>query len=292
MNRSCLFGLALVGGFSFIAHARDEVLLGVLEEPQCKDGGSTYVRALYVKTKGEWQPINTATASAGRIPKKISWVVSLDGKKIGDVETDDPGFNTDYDWTYPRDRLLNVVPSRNNPSIPNRSQSFGGWCTAPKNRPLVVVVHGSVSNPDNWKPFLPYKEQVIQLFSQFKARNGEAFICPDPNADSGVRFKYGAKDVRAVKGYKSRNGHRLITLAFKPRKDKCDAPDDGWNTQTFLIDGRTTYVGANVTLVDAGDYDADGASDLLFWHSGYNKDGYILLSPIIGGRSEYLWSYH
>lgn len=292
MNRFRFLGLAAIAGFPIITLAGNEALVGVLEEPQCKDGGGTYVRALYVKTNGQWRPLNTASASAGYVPKRISWVVSLDGKKIGNIETDDLGFTTNYDWTYPRDRLLNVVPSNNNPSIPNRSKSFGGWCTAPKNRPLVVIANGSVADPDSWKPFVPSQEQVIQLFPQFKAHNGEAIVCPDPNAERGVRFKYGTKDVLPLKSYKSRKGQHLITLAFKPRKDTCDGPDDGWNTQTFLVDGKTTYVGANATLVDAGDYDADGTSDLLFWLSSYNKDGYILFSPGTGDRREYLWSYH
>lgn len=291
MNHFRFLGLAVIVCFPVIAHTGNDTLLGVLEEPQCKDGGGIYVRALYVKSNGGWQPLNTANASAGRIPKKTSWTVSLDGKKIGAAETDDPGFTTNYDWTYPRDRLLNVVPPTRYPTIPNQSQNFGGWCEAPKNRPLVVTAYGNVSDPDGWKPFMPTQKQAMQLFSQFKARNGEALICPDRNAD-GVRFQYDAKDVRPLKSYRNHKGWHLLTLAFKPRKDACGNPDDGWNTQTFLIDGKTTYVGANVTLVDAGDYDADGTSDLLFWYSGYNKDGYILLSPSIGGRSEYLWNYH
>jgi hypothetical protein len=149
-----------------------------------------------------------------------------------------------------------------------------------------------VSDPDDWQPFLPSPEQAAQLFSQFQKRTGDAFVCPDPNAEGGIKFAYGAKDVHALQSYKSRKSQRLVTISFKPRGDKCEGPDDGWDTQTFLVDERTTYVGANLTLVDAGDYDADGVSELLFWHSGYNKDGYSLFSPATSERAEYLWSYH
>jgi hypothetical protein len=287
-----LFGLIVLVCFSMTAHAGTEALLGILEEPQCKEGGVIHVRPLFMKNDASWQTLNTREASAGHLPKRINWVVSFDGKKIGDVETDDPGFSTNYEWTYPRDRLLNVVSTNSYSPVPNRGNNFEGWCAAPKSRPLVVVANGSVLDPDGWKPFSPPQELVGRLFSEFKARLGAPFICPNPDAEKGVRFKYGAKDVHLLKGYKSNRGQLLITLALKPRKDRCDGPDDGWNTQTFLVDSNTGYVGAGVNLVDAGDYDGDGTSELLFWFSGYNKDGYVLFSPTTGGRREFLWHYH
>ncbi len=293
--RSLIFAVLIA--LSLSTHAKEEMIVGVLEEPQCKDGGGIYVRALYAKVDSAWQPLNTAAASAGRIPPKTTWVVSLRGKRIGHVETEDPGFSTEYDWTYPRERLLSVVSAPGIPSVPNQSGSFAGWCTSPRIRPLVVLRGGNASDPDNWKPFVPSQRLASKLFVDFKARNGEAFICQDPSGDAGVPFGYREKNVYVMGGYKNAKGLQLVTLAFKPRKDKCDGLDDGWNTQTFLVGDKTIYVGANVTFVDSGDYGANGTSELLFWYSGYNKDGYILLSPRPDIpseylRSEYLWHYH
>jgi hypothetical protein len=39
------------------------------------------------------------------------------------------------------------------------------------------------------------------------------------------------------------------------------------------------------------DYD-EGQSELLFWYSGYNHDGYALFDSSLARRVDYLWSYH
>jgi hypothetical protein len=56
--------------------------------------------------------------------------------------------------------------------------------------------------------------------------------------------------------------------------------------------GPSRYLGADLTLVDAGDYDADGVSELLFWQTKYNEDGYVLFDSSFDARCEYRWSYH
>jgi hypothetical protein len=51
-------------------------------------------------------------------------------------------------------------------------------------------------------------------------------------------------------------------------------------------------LGSELSLVDAGDYDADGESELLFWYSGYNQDGYTLLFDGLRKQVSYRWKYH
>jgi hypothetical protein len=45
-------------------------------------------------------------------------------------------------------------------------------------------------------------------------------------------------------------------------------------------------------LVDAGDYDAGGWSEVVFWHSGYDEDGYSLLYRQFHERTDFFWIYH
>jgi hypothetical protein len=64
-------------------------------------------------------------------------------------------------------------------------------------------------------------------------------------------------------------------------------------TRWFLLHDETVdFIGSGMELVDAGDYDGDGRSELLFWHSGYNLDGYLLVFDDLRQKIEYVWSYH
>ena len=276
---------------SLNALAAGDTLLGVLEEPQCKDGGGLFVRVLFSKHDDDWKSLNTATAAPERFGDSATWTVTFDGRSIGSIRTTDPGLTTDYAWSYARDRLLNVSPDQKSPHISNKNEQFAGWCSAPRVRPLVVVANGSAADPDLWKPIPASANKITGLFRQFREHAGDAVICPR-DSDEAVKFDFGPGDIRVAKNYKDRSGRELVTLAFKPRNDKCDGPDDGWTTQTYFLDKATTYLGGNLELVDAGDYGAGGNSELLFWQTQYNKDGYVLFVPATGKQAEYLWSYH
>jgi hypothetical protein len=45
-------------------------------------------------------------------------------------------------------------------------------------------------------------------------------------------------------------------------------------------------------LLDAGDYDGDGRSEVLFWSSGEDVDGYVLMYDGFTKSAEFKWSYH
>jgi hypothetical protein len=267
-------------------------MIGVLEEPQCNDQSGTAVRALFAKSKTGWTSLSSESAARGIDLDKINWVIALHSRKMGKIRTIDPGFTTPYQWTYPRDRLLNISPNQIIPHVGDKLHLFAGWCRAPKNRPLVVVSNGGVSDPDNWKPFEPEASLIARVFVQFRKHAGPAVICPG-HSDSSVPFSYTSNDLETLAGYKDRSGRKLISVRLKPRTDGCDGPTDAaWDAHTFLVTAQSTYLGAGLSLVDAGDYDANGKSELLFWFSGYNQDGYVLFSSDLAKETEYLWQYH
>jgi hypothetical protein len=81
-------------------------------------------------------------------------------------------------------------------------------------------------------------------------------------------------------------------LSLKQHKDVCDgSPDTAWKSHTFLLAKKTTYLGPGLTVVDAGDYDSDGKSEVLFWYTGYDEDGYVLLPGDSGQLTRFLWKY-
>lgn len=50
------------------------------------------------------------------------------------------------------------------------------------------------------------------------------------------------------------------------------------------------FLGGGLALIDAGDDDGDGQSELGFAKSGYNDDGYVLFSDDFRAAAESGWS--
>jgi hypothetical protein len=77
----------------------------------------------------------------------------------------------------------------------------------------------------------------------------------------------------------------------------CDgiADDSGlFIGQWYLIEpsGKMRFLGSGMSLVDAGDYDGDGKSEVLFAVDGYDLGGYRLFYRDFSRSAEFLFSYH
>src|SRR5262245_13568775 len=143
-------------------------LVGVVEEPQCKDAPGVFVRPLFKKDGSSWTPLDSEHSAHGLISSRMHWVVGLDGHQLAELETIDPGFTTAYSWSYPRDRLLMIAPEVRPPSIANKPDQFTGRCRAPDRRPLATVIDGSVADPDVWKPLAIKSGDAGKLLSAFR----------------------------------------------------------------------------------------------------------------------------
>jgi hypothetical protein len=267
------------------------VVVGVLEEPQCADHAVPAVRPLFLKIADGWTALS-AREVADRVPLRgTSWTVALDGRSLGSITTVDRGFKSDYPWTFARDRMLALAPGVRPPNAKNRDARFAGWCNAPKRRPLVVVSSPNFTDAAEWKPFKAAPELRDQLLDAFKAQAGAAATCI-PGAGR-MTADYEARDLLISAAYADRSGRRLVSVGLDPARNSCDEPDGpAWSTHLFLLDEGIRHLGAGLTLVDAGDYDADGKSELLFWYSGYNEDGYTLFDDAFRRGTEFRWKYH
>lgn len=269
-----------------------EVLLGVLEEPQCQEHPARAVRPLFLRTTDGWIPLSSEKASERAQLDGIGWTIAFDGRSLGSVSSVDPGFTTHHAWTFPRDRLLTVAAGGAPPSIANPDARFAGWCSAPKRRPLVLVSRPNFRDPEGWKPFEPAPALRASLFEVLKAQAGAASSCP-PDADKPMVLPYEAKDLVFAKSYEDGAGRKLVALGLDPRRNSCDGPSESaWATHWFLLHAGAHYLGADLSLVDAGDYDADGQSEVLFWYSGYNEDGYTLFYDAFRKSVKFHWKYH
>lgn len=268
-------------------------VLAVLEYPQCAKDSVLAVRPLFARTKDRWIPLVSSDSAAPFDLHSVEWTVAFDGRNLGTVRTTDAGFHSEYAWTYPRDRRLDVAASPPPPRMPNSRHAFQGWCSAPPTRPLVLVTLGNYRDPDHWERFDPPSLLQTQLFADFRKAVGRVMNCPE-DPEKAVPFAYTPKHVVVRSGYRDRSGRKLVALQLRGTFDGCDGLPDGdeWSVHWFLLDRGTRYIGANLELVDAGDYDGDGASEILFWRSEYNLDGYALFYDGLRRHVDFSWSYH
>jgi hypothetical protein len=267
-------------------------VVGVLENPQCKPDTPRLLRVLFEKGASGWVPLGAPNATLVQLPRH--WTVALHGRRLGTVTTTDPGWQSKDAWTYSRDRLL-AVSGQEVPTVPNPGKDFGGWCDSPASRPLVVVSMPSFADPARWKRSQPPAALRERVFPEFKSRVGRLSSCP-ANAEKPVDLDYSVRSLQLLTGYEDRQRRRLVAVSMDQKLNTCDGPTEAaWVPNWYLVtEGgkRVSFIGDGLSLVDAGDYDEDGHSELVFWYSGYNLDGYVLYADEFRKRAEYLWNYH
>jgi hypothetical protein len=241
--------------------AQTPLYLGVLESGRA----GLHVRVAFEFRQGRWTSMPQDDADS----RNISWTVALDGKKLGELST----------------RGKDLVPGSRPPQLRQGAGEFENWMERPPFRPLVLISQPNFHDPDQWKPFRPPPGLLLaarSAFIQLKA----------PATCQGERVEIlPERDLRLVqKAYRSAKGAILAALQFEAPKE---AGDLGCETIWFFRkDGQFHYIGAGLTLLDAGDYDAGGSSEVIFFKSGYNQDGYVLLNTQDASTQSHLWSYH
>ncbi len=216
------------------------------------------VRVAFEYREGHWSPMPKDSPD----PPHVIWTVARDGKKIGELK-----------------------PGSHPPQIREGAEAFETWMGKPAFRPLVVVSQPDFQDPDRWKPFRPPPDLLAAARSAFIALKAPA-TCQEERAE--IRPDH----LRLLpKAYRSAKGDLLLGLKFDAPKEIGDdvVCETIW---LFRKDGQFRYIGAGLTLLDAGDYNADGSSEVVFFRSGYNLDGYVLLNARDASTQSFLWSYH
>lgn len=88
-----------------------------------------------------------------------------------------------------------------------------------------------------------------------------------------------------IKAYSS-NRHWLIAEVLLSGEECDGRPDEAFTSQWFVItpEQQVRFLGSDMWLVDAGDYDHDGKSELVFSIDGDNRGGYKLFYDDSGNK--------
>lgn len=306
MNRT-LFIVLLVFGFVSLSYSQghsSSVIIGILEDNRSelvnwKKGPSQnrVIRPLFEKNEDEWE-LST------NHPEEIRWTIAFDGTNAGSVQsrpnTNKTPLNTD---TH-----VPILQLGQSLTIGKPSEEFSGWQNTLFNRPLVLVSRGGFKDPDEWKPFQPTKDQTRLFKSTFRTEYPKVLNCNENEEPLDNPWPYKDTDIKITKTYHSNKGDSLVGIFLKG--GKCGINDGPFQVQLFLF--RSDKSAARITLdtrkrrlhesgkdnllslilVDAGDYDGDGKSEVIFFVSGYNEDGYAMFYDSFRKNVLWTWSYH
>lgn len=286
----------LLALFSQVVNA-ERLLVGIAEENEYeKLHGKAVVRALFVKNEGEWSPLDWKDKFDKNVPVEVIWHMAFDGKNLGTLTSvnDLDSYNDKYEWTFKRDLILRIKNIDEFPLLGNKESRFGGWRKAPANRPIVVVSNPNYRDVEKWKRYNPSDSDFELLYPLVKGKIPKAYHCNGEPEWDATEIEISKNDISAYRSYKNKNDEKIISIGISRNHTKdCDGPlDKTHKPMWFHVADGVKFIGYELDLVDAGDYDADGSVEFLFWHGGYNNDGYTLYESHFEERFDYYWGYH
>jgi hypothetical protein len=277
--------------------ADDGIVIGVLENlsPERrtaleKDFGhisGAVARVAFRKEAGQWQAfksdfddVEALKSATAEFPVRIDWTIAYAGKPLGQVKSTSPTAWKGYSEVGIQIFAARWVP----PRIGRRSAAFEQWgARASVYRPLVLVSVPSVQDPDHWHAVAPASSLVRRAMPALR----QAIHEEDPSLTVADR------DVRVVDAYDSNPGRVIFALKVRRAAPADEVAGPGHSLHWFVSEPRNTlkFLGSELSYVDAGDYDHDGHSEVLFMKSSYDRDGYVLFSDNFAHSAEFSWTY-
>jgi hypothetical protein len=274
--------------------APERIYVGVLDDAReemlnWKPGVSQQrvIRPAFEKTAEGWKQVEQSS-----FPTHIKWTIAFDGKKLGEAESQAGS----KDGLTPVQTILNAnaVP----PPVGSPSQQFAGLMAdgpTKVRRPLVAVSNPYFRDPDGWKRAKLPDDIADLVRGTFRREYPHVDRCKEEQVvESNWKFPDSALELPVV--YAS-NKHSFLVQADL-NTEECgwvDQSNDPQSKPWFFVstDKIVRHIGSFMTLLDAGDYDNDGKSEVIFFLSqGENTDGFILFDASFEKQASLLWHYH
>ena len=282
---------------------REPIFIGVIEPAPIHYSGEVpatpyEVRASFQWKAGKWEafPHEVSTLQdlnelIAIFPERVSWTIAFHGRNLGKFDTGRPA-----KWNFYGDiGLLLPNPSEHISLIKQGASSFLYWGNDHLPfRPLVVVSRPNFVDPDHWKPEDAPAVVVERLIPSFRKAVPVATLA----CASKATAHYGDGLIRGHQSFVSSAGVRLVHLALDESAVRnCDEVAqeglEGYGSHWFYVDDKDfRYLGQSLEFIDAGDYDNDGHSEVVFHKSGYNYDGYVFLYDRLQKEVTFDWNYH
>jgi hypothetical protein len=290
--------LALLTSLILVSSASEKnVMIGILEDVPGKYYGEENVRAIRVvfqKYGNKWRSfpsdcrnlecLNTAVSA---YPAETAWTIAFDGRNIGKLTS----LVRKIEF-YADIGLQEIVGATSVPTIGIRSQKYATWASQSLYRPLIAVSQPNFTDPEKWDPTQVPPELMAKMRNQFRQKYQK--LCRMKRDETVEPFNYLDKDIALTAAYASNKGWIIANLNLEDGIDcKTEGPEVGI-VSWFVIDPKYSvrFLDVKGWLIDAGDYDRDGKSELVFQTGGYNRGGYELYYSNFQKYATFEFSYH
>ena len=272
------------------------LLLGVLEDVPgvyAGESNSFHVRVTFKKVGNVWQAFPSHCPEQAclktlpsQYPHEVAWIIGFDGKIVGSVTAQTP-----QDFGFYAHVGLQDVTSGSVPRVGKRSFDYGESTHDSVYRPLVANSQRHFKDPQSWKPAQLRPEAIEVLRQRFRTKFPNVSNCKDANA-TPKPWRYQNEDIKIGKAYSSNTGWFIASVRLE--ESHCDYEDDGFTDKWFALSPEleSTFLGSELRLVDAGDYDDDGRSELVFSIGGHNRGGYELFYDNFKKHALFEFNYH
>ncbi len=271
--------------------------IGVLEErpsANTDEAPRHVVRALFHKEGTGWESYDPncsdeacLSAAPANAPQRVTWTISNNGRALGEATAVTPTA-----WALYGDvGLQELEEGSTAPTLGERSNDFADAAT-PLHRPLIATSPAAFADPEAWMEW-PLTEEDEQAVRQaFQAQFGNVTNCANATTAPQPRA-YAPADIEVSRTYASPGNWRIATARLLGYG--CDGPLEGaYAEQTFAISpaNEARLLGEGYRFLDAGDYDADGQTEVIFVISQYNTGGYALYANNFAQSAVFDYSYH
>jgi hypothetical protein len=276
-----------------------DLALGVLEDVPGAYAGEPNlhgVRVLFQKNGSDWEPFpnncpdqTCLRTVSSKYPLQVTWTIAFDGRDLGQVTGRTP---RDFQL-YSRVGLQEVVSTGAIPTIGKRSAEYGGFTNASVYRPLVAVSQPYFKDPESWKPSTLPADVIKFLRQEFRRRFPTVSNCTNSAGEAKKPWLYDDENIRILKKYSSNRRWSVVQVRLEDYR--CDGPpDDPFLDYWFALSPTNdiTLLDNGMWLVDAGDYDNDSKSELVFSIDRYNQGGYELFYDDFKKHATFEFGYH
>jgi hypothetical protein len=193
-------------------------------------------------------------------------------------------------------RILTPGPAIPTIGTPSPEYAPMGMGPTEGRRPLVVISKPYFRDPDGWKRIAKPPEEIVTLVrAAFRRDFPNVVRCKNEEVIQRD-WKFPDSSLAFSSVYASNKGAYLIEVHLDAGDcGYIDDPDDPLSQPWFFVsvDGSLRRIGSFMSLLDTGDYDNDGRSELIFYlNQPEDTDGFVLFDSSLKKQASLTWTYH